>query len=63
MCDLLRDADRVLQELAEEAKASWEDSAIHQAARVMHLAGEAFEALDERRWSRRDCLESRNELD
>jgi hypothetical protein len=56
-CSLLQDVDRVLQELAEEAKASWKNRARYQAARVMHLAGEAFQALDERRWFRKDCLE------
>jgi hypothetical protein len=28
-----------------------------------NLAGEAFEALDEMKWSRRDCTEYQDELD
>jgi hypothetical protein len=55
--DLLQAADRMLQELAEEARASWEERAVYYASRVTNLAGEAFEALDERNWSRRDCTE------
>jgi FtsP/CotA-like multicopper oxidase with cupredoxin domain len=53
-CDLLQDADRVLQELSEEDKASWEIRARNQAAHVMHLAGGASKALDERRWSKQE---------
>jgi hypothetical protein len=41
-CDLLRDADRVLQELAEEARASWEERAAYYNAHVTNLAGETF---------------------
>jgi hypothetical protein len=50
-------------ELEEEARAHWEERAIHQATQVTNLAGEAFETLSENRWSRRDCMEYQEELD
>ncbi len=50
-------------ELEEEARANWEERAIHQATQVTNLAGEAFETLSENRWSRRDCTEYQEELD
>jgi hypothetical protein len=53
----------VLMELEEEARANWEERAIHQATQVTNLAGEAFETLSENRWSRRDCREYQEELD
>jgi hypothetical protein len=53
----------VLRELEEEARANWEERAIHQATQVTNLAGEAFETLSENRWSRRDCTEYQEELD
>jgi hypothetical protein len=53
----------VLQELEEEARDSWEERAAYYASRVTNLAGEASEALDETRWSRRDCAEYQDELD
>jgi len=56
-------AEQVLRELEEEARANWEERAIHQATQVTNLAGEAFETLSENRWSRRDCLEYQEELD
>ncbi len=40
---LLPTAERVLMELEEEARANWEERAIHQATQVTNLAGEAFE--------------------
>ncbi len=40
---LLPAAERVLMELEEEARANWEERAIHQATQVTNLAGEAFE--------------------
>jgi hypothetical protein len=61
--DLLPVAERMLQELEEEARASWEERAMVYATRVTNLAGEAFETLDETKWSRRDCTEYQDELD
>ncbi len=52
---LLLAAEQVLQELEEEARASWEDGAVFYATEVTNLAGEAFETLNENRWSQRDC--------
>jgi chemotaxis regulatin CheY-phosphate phosphatase CheZ len=63
MCELLQEANRTLQDLAEEARTSWEEWAAFYAARITILAGEVSEALDERRWFRRDCLEYQDELD
>jgi hypothetical protein len=63
MGDFQQDKQRVLLELAEEARPSWEERAKYYAACVINLADEAFEALDERKWSIKDCLEYRNELD
>ena len=60
---LLPEAEQVLMELEEEARANWEERAIHQATQVTNLAGEAFETLSENRWSRRDCMEYQDELD
>ncbi len=54
---------QVLQELEEEARASWEEQAIYHGTQVTNLAGEAFETLSENRWPRRDCLEYQDELD
>jgi hypothetical protein len=86
-----------MQELAEEARACWEDRAVYYAGAggrgksllgrqgsllcrswrkrqelagktgqstmpTTNLAGEAFEALDEMKWSRRDCTEYQDEL-
>jgi hypothetical protein len=42
----------MLQELEEEARASWEDREVSYATRVTNLAGKAFETLDETKWSR-----------
>jgi hypothetical protein len=60
---LLPAAEQVLQELNEEARASWEERAIYHGTQVTNLAGEAFETLSENRWSRRDCTEYQEELD
>ncbi len=60
---LLPAAEQVLQELEEEARASWEERAIYHSTQVTNLAGEAFETLSENRWSRRDCTEYQDELD
>jgi hypothetical protein len=60
---LLPEAEQVLMELEEEARANWEERAAHQATQVTNLAGEAFETLSENRWSRRDCTEYQEELD
>jgi hypothetical protein len=43
--DLLRGADRMVQELAGEDRRNWENRARNQAMRVMHVASEAYEAL------------------
>jgi hypothetical protein len=62
--DLLPVAERMLQELEEEARASWEERAmVYYATCVTNLAGEAFETLDETKWSRRDRTEYQDELD
>jgi hypothetical protein len=53
----------MLQELEEEARASWEERAVFYATQVTNLAGEAYETLNENRWSRRDCTEYQDELD
>jgi hypothetical protein len=60
---LLPEAEQVLVELEEEARANWEERAIHQDTQVTNLAGEAFETLSENRWSRRDCTEYQEKLD
>ncbi len=60
---MLPAAEQVLQQLEEEARASWEDRAVFYATQVTNLAGRAFEALNENRWSRRDCMEYQDELD
>ncbi len=60
---LLPEAEQVLMELEEEARANWEERAIYQATQVTNLAGEAFETLSENRWSRRNCTEYQEELD
>jgi hypothetical protein len=60
---LLPAAEQILQELEEEARASWEERAVFYATRVANLAGVAFKTLKETRWSRRDCTEYQNELD
>jgi hypothetical protein len=60
---LLPAAEQTLQEQEEEAKASWEERAVFYATRVTNIAGEAFETLNENRWSLRDCTEYQDELD
>jgi hypothetical protein len=59
--DLLPIAEQMLRELAEEARASWEERAVYFATRIIKLTGEAFETLDETKWSRRDCTEYQDE--
>jgi hypothetical protein len=60
---LLPEAEQVLLELEEEARANWEERAVYHATQVTNLAGEAFQTLSENRWSRRDCTEYQEELD
>ncbi|MFN9943803.1 MAG: hypothetical protein ACK56I_30455, partial [bacterium] len=60
---VLPEAEQVLMELEEEARANWEERAVYQATQVTNLVGEAFENLSENRWSRRDCTEYQEELD
>jgi hypothetical protein len=60
---LLPEAEQVLLELEEEARANWEERAVYHATQVTNLASEAFETLIENRWSRRDCTEYQEELD
>jgi hypothetical protein len=60
---LLPAVEQVLQELEEEARASWGERAIYNGTQVTNLAVEAFETLSENRWSRRDCTEYQDELD
>jgi hypothetical protein len=63
MATLLPEAEQVLLELEEEARANWEEIAVYHATQVTNLAGEVFETLSENRWSRRDCTEYQEELD
>jgi hypothetical protein len=56
-------AEQILQELEEEARASWEERAVFYATRITNLGGEEFETLNETKWSRRDCTEYQDELD
>jgi hypothetical protein len=51
--DLMRDAGRMVQELAGESRRNWETRARNQAMRVMHVAGEAMQ----------DCREYEEELE
>ncbi len=60
---LLPAAEQVMQELEEEARASWEERAVYHATQVTNLAGDAFETLSENSWSQRDCTEYQDELD
>ncbi len=60
---MLPEAEQVLLELEEEARANWEERAVYHATQVTNLAGEAFETLSENRWSRRDCTEYQEELE
>jgi hypothetical protein len=53
----LRDADKVLQELAREERA------VHDVACVMDLADETSEVLNGTRWSRQCCMEFHKELE
>ncbi len=48
--------DGMLQEVEES-------TAVFYATQVANLAGEAFETLNENRWSQRDCTEYQDELD
>ncbi len=63
MATLLSEAEQVLLELEEEARANWEERAVYHATQVTNLAGKAFETLSENRWSRGDCTEYQEELD
>jgi hypothetical protein len=60
---LLPAVKQILQELEEEARASWEERAVFYATRLTNLAGEAFKTLNETKWSKRDCTEYQDELD
>jgi hypothetical protein len=58
--DMLQEVEESTADLLpgeEEAKARWEERAVYYATRGTNLAGEAFETLDETKWSRRDCTE------
>ncbi len=46
LANLLPMAEQMLQELEEEARASWEERAVYYASCMTNLAGEAFETLD-----------------
>ncbi len=61
--DLMREAGRMVQELAGESRRNWETRARNQAMRVMHVAGEAYEALGSRQWTMQDCREYEEELE
>ncbi len=47
--DLLKEAGRMVQELARESRRNWETRARNQAMRMMHVASEAYESLGARR--------------
>ncbi len=61
--DLMREAGRMVQELAGESRRIWETQARNQAMRVMHVAGEAYQALGSRQWTMQDCREYEEELE
>ncbi len=61
--DLLREAGRMVQELAGEDRRNWETRARNQAMRVMHVASEAYESLSSRQWTLQDCREYETELE
>ena len=61
--DLLREAGRMVQELAGEDRRNWETRARNQAMRVMHVASEAYESLGSRQWTLQDCREYEAELE
>ncbi len=61
--DLMRETGRMVQELAGESRRNWETRARNQAMRVMHVAGEAYEALGSRQWTMQDCREYEEELE
>jgi hypothetical protein len=61
--DLLREAGRMVQELAGEDRRNWETRARNQAMRVMHVASEAYESLSSRQWTLQDCREYEAELE
>ena len=61
--DLMREAGRMVQELAGESRRNWETRARNQAMRVMHVAGEAYEAVGSRQWTMQDCREYEEELE
>jgi hypothetical protein len=61
--DLMREAGRMVQELAGESRRNWETRARNQAMRVMDVAGEAYEALGSHQWTMQDCREYEEELE
>ncbi len=61
--DLLREAGRMVQELAGEDRRNWETRARNQDMRVMHVASEAYESLSSRQWTLQDCREYEAELE
>jgi hypothetical protein len=61
--DLLKEAGRMVQELAGESRRNWETRARNQAMRVMHVASEAYESLGSRQWTMQDCREYEEELE
>jgi hypothetical protein len=61
--DLLREAGRMVQELAREDRCNWEARARNQAMRVMHVLSEAYESLSSRQWTMQDCREYEEELE
>ena len=61
--DLMREAGRMIQELAGESRRNWETRARNQAMRVVHVAGEAYEGVGTRQWTLQDCREYEEELE
>ncbi len=61
--DLLKEAGRMVQELAGEDRRNWETRAQNQAMRVMHVASEAYKSLSSRKWTLQDCREYEEELE
>jgi hypothetical protein len=53
--DLLREAGRMVQELAGEDRRNWETRVQNQAMRVMHVASEAYKSLGSRQWTMQEA--------
>jgi hypothetical protein len=61
--DLLKEAGRIVQELAGESRRNWETRARNQAMRVMHVASEAYKSLSSHQRTIQNCRENEKELE